>query len=97
VAVVRRWFGGLLGRLVRIAAWVAAVVLVLYGAVLTVGGSLLVSGIITPRPDADLRAIRWHAFFWDPWFLIWGSFLLLAFVQARRTTAWGEAVRRCPR
>lgn len=93
VAVVRRWFGGVLGRLVRIAAWVAAVVLVLYGAVLTIGGSLVVSGVITPSPDADLRAIRWHAFFWDPWFLIWGSFLLLALVRARRRTVPVEAIR----
>ena len=93
VAVVRRWIGGVLGVLVRIAAWVAAVVLVLYGAVLTVGGSLVVSGVITPRPDADLLAIRWHAYFWDPWFLIWGSFLLLALVQARRRTAFVEGVR----
>jgi Protein of unknown function (DUF3995) len=85
VATVRRWFGGLLGRLVRIAAWVAAVVLVGYGAALTVGGLLVLSGVINPTADADLRAIRWHALFWDPWFLIWGVFLLVALLQSRRT------------
>lgn len=84
VVVVRRWFPGLIGRLAVVVAWTAAVILTAYGGLLTVGGLLVVSGVIHASPDADLRAIRWHAFLWDPWFLIWGVLLSVALIQARQ-------------
>lgn len=86
VATVRRWSAGLASRLVRIAAWTAAVILTTYGAVLTVVGLLVVFGVIAASPTADLHAIRWHAFLWDPWFLAWGVLLLIALV--RSTKSW---------
>lgn len=65
-------------RVPRLLGWVAAVVLVVYGGVLTLVGLLIEAGVIEAADDADDRAIAWHAYFWDPWFLLWG----LAFAAA---------------
>ena len=35
------------------------------------------AGAITADPSADYRALAWHAYLWDPWFLIWGLLTLL--------------------
>jgi hypothetical protein len=63
------WTGG---RVPRILGWIAATVLVLYGGVLTVAGLLAEAGVLEVAADADQRALAWHAFVWDPWFLLWG-------------------------
>jgi hypothetical protein len=68
-------------RLVRRMAWAAAVILIVYGGVLSITGWLVQLGIVSPAANADHRALRWHAFLWDPWFLAWG--LLLAIGLAR--------------
>jgi hypothetical protein len=60
------------GRIPRALSWIAATVLAAYGAVLTVGGLLVQSGLIGASPDGDRRALAWHAYLWDPWFLAWG-------------------------
>lgn len=60
------------GHLPRILGWIAATVLVLYGGVLTLTGLLAQAGAFQVTPDADRRALAWHAFLWDPWFLVWG-------------------------
>lgn len=65
-------------RVLRRTALLIAVVLVLYGGVLTVIGLLLEADIVHASHDADHRALRWHAFLWDPWFLIWGLLLAAA-------------------
>jgi hypothetical protein len=57
---------------VRPLAWVAAAVLVLYGGLLTAVGLAVEAGIVSTAPDADERALAWHAWLWDPWFLAWG-------------------------
>jgi hypothetical protein len=28
--------------------------------------------VIDAAVDADDRALAWHAYLWDPWFLLWG-------------------------
>jgi hypothetical protein len=71
-------------RVVRALGWVAAVVLTGYGAVMTVGGILVTSGVIDAAPGADTRAIAWHAFLWDPWFLLWGLAATVALLASRR-------------
>lgn len=42
------------------------------------------------------RALRWHAYFWDPWFLLWGCALTVAMIATRtrdpRTYRRGELV-----
>jgi hypothetical protein len=60
------------GPVPRRLGWVAAAVLTLYGGVLTVAGLLIQAGVIDAAADADDRALAWHAYFWDPWFLLWG-------------------------
>jgi hypothetical protein len=53
----------------RWAAWAAA--------------ALALAGVVGSEPS-DEYALRWHVFFWDPWFLVWGVALALAALQARR-------------
>lgn len=60
------------GRVPRRLGWVAAATLTLYGGVLTVAGLLVQAGVIEAAADADDTALAWHAYVWDPWFLLWG-------------------------
>jgi hypothetical protein len=60
-------------RHTRLLAWVAAIGLMLYGTVLTVAGLLVEVGVLEASEDADERALAWHAYFWDPWFALWGA------------------------
>lgn len=53
-------------------ASIEAVVLTLYGFVLSAAGWLLQAGVLARGSSADPTALAWHAFLWDPWFLIWG-------------------------
>jgi Protein of unknown function (DUF3995) len=73
--------------LIPVLAWTAAVILTAYGAVLTFVGLLLQAGVLSIPADADHHALRWHAFLWDPWFLIWGVALTTALVQHRGARA----------
>jgi hypothetical protein len=59
----------------RLAA-LEALVLTLYGLVLTATGLLVQLGVISRGAHADNRALAWHAFLWDPWFLVWGLAVL---------------------
>ena len=44
---------------------------------LTAVGLLVQSGVIKASDDADTRALAWHTYFWDPWFLLWGGALMI--------------------
>ena len=57
----------------RLAAWV----LVVYGGLLTAVGLLVQSDVIEASKDADTKALAWHTYFWDPWFLLWGGALMI--------------------
>ena len=70
-------------RLLRILMWLEAAILILYGGVLTVAGLLVQGGVITSGADADQRALAWHAYLWDPWFLGWGLLVLVALMTSR--------------
>ena len=59
-------------RTLRTLGWIVAIGLAVYGGVLTVAGLLVDAGVLDPAGDADEHAIAWHAYFWDPWFLLWG-------------------------
>jgi hypothetical protein len=61
------------GRVPRILGWIAATVLVLYGGLLTLAGLLAEAGVFELAPDTNKKALTWHAFLWDPWFLLWGA------------------------
>jgi hypothetical protein len=71
-------------RWVRVATWLAAVQLTIYGALLTVGGLLVETGLVDPPDTADRHAITWHALLWDPWTAVWGLALALALWCTRR-------------
>ena len=80
------------GRL-RVLAWAEGAVLTLYGFVFTSAGLLVQAGVIHPGRAADRRALVWHTYIWDPWFLVWGLLvvLALALMPAKRTRAAGNA------
>ena len=33
--------------------------------------------------NADHRALAWHAYLWDPWFLVWGLLVTAALLRSR--------------
>jgi len=74
-------------KLVVVAIWVAAGVLIVYGGVLTFVGLLVQADVIHANTNADHRALAWHAYLWDPWFLVWGLLLAAALwcSRAQRT------------
>jgi hypothetical protein len=80
-------------RVLRVLTWVEAVILVLYGLVLTATGLLVQSGLVPTDATADHRALRWHAYLWDPWFLVWGLLVTAALWRSRGSRQAG-AVRR---
>lgn len=49
---------------------------------LTATGLLLEAGVLDTPADADHKALSWHTYLWDPWFLLWG----LALVGTLRAT-----------
>ena len=71
------------GRRVRALAWTAAGVLTTYGVVLTAVGLLVQADLISRSAHPDNRALAWHAYFWDPWFLIWGLLAAIALLRSR--------------
>lgn len=85
LAAVRRpaRLGARRRRQVRATAWTAAAILTLYGGVLSITGWLVQAGVISAAAHADHRALRWHAFLWDPWFLAWGVLLAVALKATR--------------
>jgi Protein of unknown function (DUF3995) len=70
-------------RLIRTLAWAEAVILTMYGLALTGTGLLVQSGVIAAGPGADHRVLAWHAYLWDPWFLVWGVLVTIALRRAR--------------
>lgn len=70
-------------RRLRVLAWAEAAILTTYGLVLTGAGLLVQSGLIAPSADADHRALAWHAYLWDPWFLLWGVLVTAALARSR--------------
>jgi hypothetical protein len=72
---------------VRVLAWLEAAILTIYGLVLTVAGLLVQSGAIASAASADRRALAWHAYLWDPWFLLWGALIAAALARSRQPGA----------
>ncbi|HZD01566.1 MAG TPA: DUF3995 domain-containing protein [Actinomycetes bacterium] len=68
-------------RLVWVLAWAEAAVLTTYGLVWTAGGLLAQAGVI--HATTDPRALAWHAYLWDPWFLVWGVLVAAALLLGR--------------
>lgn len=71
-------------RQMRVLAWLEAAILTIYGLVLTGAGLLVQSGVIASPASADHRALAWHAYLWDPWFLLWGVLVAAALLRSRQ-------------
>jgi Protein of unknown function (DUF3995) len=69
-------------RTVWVLAWAEAAVLTIYGLVWTAGGLLAQAGVIHVF-TSDPRAQAWHAYLWDPWFLVWGLLVAAALLLGR--------------
>jgi hypothetical protein len=78
-------------RAVSLLAWTEAGILTVYGLVLTVVDMLAQTGTIHTSAGADHRALAWHAYLWDPWFLIWGLLVAVALLRGRHTHSQAEA------
>ncbi len=72
-------------RLVRLLAWIAAETLIIYGAVLTIIGLLVQADVVHSPANTDWQALTWHAYLWDPWFLVWGALIATALLRSRAT------------
>ena len=73
--------------------WIAAGVLILYGLAFTVAGLLVQTGAIHASSTADHRALAWHAYLWDPWFLIWGLLIAAALLLSGRARSLEQSRR----
>ena len=87
VASVQATIAGRRRARVRVLAWLEAAILTIYGLVLTVAGLLVQSGAIAPAASADRRALAWHTYLWDPWFLLWGALVAAALARSRQLGA----------
>ena len=67
----------------RALGWIVAIGLTAYGSVLTVAGLLIEAGVIDAADDTDEHAIAWHAYVWDPWFVLWGGAFTVAMWRSR--------------
>jgi uncharacterized protein DUF3995 len=74
-------------RATMVLAWGVGVALVAYGGILTGAELLVEGGAIRKAATADERALAWHAYLWDPWFLVWGLLVITALRQSRRSFA----------
>jgi hypothetical protein len=73
-------------RAVRRLAGLEAAILTVYGGVLTCTGLVVQAGFVGVGAAADWKALDWHVYLWDPWFLVVG---LLISVALRRTRSAG--------
>lgn len=82
-AAPESWFRHARRRGVRAAGWLSAIVMIVYGGLLTLVGLLVQANVVAAAEGADHRALAWHAFFWDPWFLAWGCALAVTLDRSR--------------
>lgn len=87
LALARPWTRELPRRWLLRAAWGAAILLTLYGAVQTASVALLRVGVFKPDPPVDSTVLWWRLLLWEPWFLLWGILLGLAARNAGRNPA----------
>ena len=86
LALVRQWGRRLPQRPLLVLAWAATVLLTLYGAFLVAGDALGETGAIHVSGTVDWTALRWHLWFWDMSFLVWGLLFLAALRNYRRAS-----------
>lgn len=83
LALVQRW-GRVFPRWLMLGAgWLAAVVLTAYGVINVALEFVVTVGIMAVPNGADLYALHWHLWLWDPLFAVWGILLAIALVHYR--------------
>lgn len=65
-------------------AWVGGIGLALYGGVQIIIEGLVLGGAVQVSGAVDWEGLRWHVWFWDPWWLLGGVLFLLAAWQYQR-------------
>jgi Protein of unknown function (DUF3995) len=75
---------------VRRLAWLEAGILAVYGSVLTATGLVVQAGLVHAGANADWKALDWHAYLWDPWFLVAGLMVLVALHRTRERRVVGS-------
>ena len=78
LALVRPWGQVVPHRWLLAGSAAVSLLLVAYGGINVLAGSLVLSGVIHPAGSVDRTALRWHVGLWDLWFLVWGILLALA-------------------
>ncbi len=81
LVVVCRVLEGSWARRASVLAWVEAAVLVVYG--FTWSATEILVELVGSPPASDRRAYAWHAYLWDPWFLLWGLLVAAALLRRR--------------
>jgi Protein of unknown function (DUF3995) len=75
----------------RVCAWAEGALIALYGFVFTSVELMAEVGMIHPGKTTDRRALAWHAYLWDPWFLIWGLLVITALLLTRAAVGTPDA------
>lgn len=84
LALVQPWGRRLPRRLLMLAVWGIGIGLTLYGIALLVQHALILAGATDiPASIGSMNAVRWHLFFWDPFWLV-GGVLFLSAARASR-------------
>src|SRR5690606_33083270 len=63
---------GIVRRFARGLGIAGGLLLTGYGGLLVLVGGLVLTGVIAPSTPVNERALTWHVFVWDLWFLLWG-------------------------
>lgn len=80
---LRRLTGSVWNRRAWALAWTEAAVLIGYGVLYTGVGLLVQAGVVDASATANHRALAWHTYLWDPWFLVWGLLVAGALLRGR--------------
>jgi len=81
LALVRRWDGRTSRRMLLVAAWVTAGILLLYGGLGWIQSLLWEIGVQDIPVSVGARAARWKLIFWDPFWILGGVLFLVAVRQ----------------
>ena len=76
LSFVQKWGRRFSSKLLITVAVIAGSILLIYGLANVVVGSLVLLGFIQAE-GANIYALKWHVFFWDAYFVVWGGSLLL--------------------
>lgn len=71
LALVRPWGRQVPDHVLEGANMFVSAVLVLWGGANVLVGGLALVGAVSPADGLDQRALYWHVFVWDLWFLVW--------------------------